>query len=130
MSQKCSLAIKDGFSGRVWLSYAEWSTYRRRAPVRYLSRLRTKLIQRDGPSCSVCGLSRPTKIQIAHRVPFKIGVVDWGLTPDWLDGEDNLALAHAGKCNDQIEIVAGDIGRYLESLGIDIAKSPAIGVTT
>lgn len=108
MSQRASLVVGDGFGDRVWLTEAEWETYRRRVAVRYPQRSRSNVVARDGETCSICGGSardpqRP--IQLAHRVPFKLGVVDWGLSPDWLDGVENLCLAHRGACNDSAELL-------------------------
>jgi len=65
-------------------------------------------------------------MQLAHRVPFKIGVVDWGLTPDWLDGADNLCLAHVGNCNDRAELSNLEVEKHLRASGFDLADSPAV----
>lgn len=129
MSQRAALVLKEGFEGRVWLTASEWETFRRRVAVRYPQRSRPKVVERDGCRCSVCGLDaadgRP-KIQLAHRVPFKIGVVDWGRTPDWLDGIENLFLAHAGGCNDQVELQRSAIPAHLRSLGHRLDESPSV----
>ena len=129
MSQRASLIIQDGFGGRAWLTEAEWETYRRRVAVRYPQNLRPQVAERDGEACSVCGRfgdldGKP--IQLAHRVPFKIGVVDWGLTPDWLDGVDNLCLAHQGACNDQAEVRQSEIPAHLRGQGLALEDSPAV----
>ncbi|MGO1312881.1 MAG: hypothetical protein ACTMKW_10060 [Brevibacterium aurantiacum] len=88
------------------------------------------MIARDGERCSICGGERDDSgtrpIQLAHRVPFKLGVVDWGLTPDWLDGVDNLCLAHRGACNDEAELKTAQIPAHLRSLGLNIDDSPAL----
>lgn len=114
----------------MWLSVAEWETYRRRVAVRYPQKTRAQVITRDGECCSICGGdgddSGTRPIQLAHRVPFKLGVVDWGLSPDWLDGVDNLCLAHRGACNDEAELKTAQIPAHLRSLGLKIDDSPAL----
>lgn len=128
MSQRSSLAIADGFNGRIWLTHTEWETYRRRVAVRYPQKVRQQVAARDGAACCICGgrerEDRP--IQLAHRVPFKLGVVDWGLTPDWLDGIENLCLAHRGACNDGVELKTEQIPGHLRNLGLRLEDSPAV----
>lgn len=129
MSQRASLVVREGFGNRVWLTEAEWETYRRRVAVRYPQKLRPQVVARDGESCSICGatsedVGRP--IELAHRVPFKLGVVDWGLSPDWLDGVANLCLAHRGACNDSAELTTSQIPGHLRHLGIRVEDSPAV----
>jgi hypothetical protein len=121
--------LKEGFQGRVWLTVSEWETFRRRVAVRYPQGVRPAVIERDGSRCSICGLDaadgRP-RLQLAHRIPFKIGVVDWGLTPDWLDGVENLSLAHAGRCNDQVELQPSEIPARLRELRHRLDESPSV----
>jgi hypothetical protein len=128
VSQRASLTISAGFGSRKWLTVDEWMTYRRRVAVRYPQKARKFVSNRDGEKCCICGmkgtLQRP--IQLAHRVPFKIGVIDWGLCPDWLDSVSNLCLAHRGACNDNAEIKESDIPAWLCKLGLDLNDSPAI----
>lgn len=126
MSQHASLMIEGGFNGRAWLSVPEWQTYRRRVAVRYLRTIMDQIIARDGNVCHICGQTKDIPLQLAHKVPFKIGVVDWGLTPDWLDGIDNLCLAHRGACNDRAEIAQNDIPSYLRSRHLCPEESPAV----
>lgn len=97
--------------------------------MRYPQSHRARVVARDGAGCSTCDetcedLLRP--IELAHRIPFKVGVVDWGLTPDWLDGVDNLCLAHRGACNDRAELVADAIPARLRHLGLSVENSPAV----
>ncbi|ERJ47213.1 hypothetical protein N579_00505 [Corynebacterium pseudodiphtheriticum 090104] len=65
-------------------------------------------------------------------MPFRIGVVDWGLTPDWLDRVENLCLAHKRDCNNKAEIRKEEIPAHLQRLGLNLDKSPAVlsGVVT
>lgn len=126
MAQRCRLAHPDGFEGRVWLTVEEWMTYRRRAAVRYPQKLRPEVVARDGESCSACGADDGRPIQLAHCVPFKIGLIDFGLTPEWLDGKDNLCLAHQGSCNDSVECKIGEIPRLLISKGLKLEDSPVV----
>lgn len=123
------MPLKAGFEGRVWLTGAEWETYRRRVAVRYPQNQRAAVASRQGELCFTCEEGdRPGEksMQLAHRVPFKIGVVDWGLTPDWLDGAENLCLAHVGICNDGAELTNPEVAKHLQALGHDLADSPAV----
>lgn len=126
MAQRSSLTETNGFDGRSWLTVDEWNTYRRRCAVRYTRRLLKEVIARDGDKCKICGIDDGAPLQLAHIVPFKIGVVDWGLTPDWLDGAENLCLAHAQSCNDIAELTLQEIPHYLQVSGLDLNDSPAV----
>lgn len=112
-----------GFDDRTWLTVEEWQTYRKRLPVRYLSRIKPLILQRDQGLCSYCQLSesedRP--MQLAHRIGFHVGVLQWGLTPDWLDHPENITLAHRGLCNNSMELNDNQIYNLLVELG----KNPA-----
>lgn len=122
------LGIKDGFEGRAWLTEAEWGTYRRRVAVRYNESKRATVASRQGGMCFTCGEAplEGHKMQLAHRVPFRVGVIDWGLTPDWLDRADNLCLTHAGACNHAAELTASEIAKLLRASGFNLADSPAV----
>lgn len=126
--QRARMSLREGFGDRVWLTEAEWQTFRLRNPVRYLSSQRKALTKRDGPMCAACGGkgSHEFPLQVSHRIPFLIGVLNWGLTPDWLDRIENLALAHKGACNHRVEIRDLDIPATLRSMGIDVNESPVI----
>jgi hypothetical protein len=104
-----------GFDGRIFLTKEEWQTYRRRKPVRYV-RDRVKSVPR---ACEVCGNTGNEKnpIQAAHRVPFTLGVIIFGFTPDWLDRPENLAWACRTKCNKQLEWDSEKIKLYLQDRG-------------
>lgn len=115
------------FDDRVWLTVPEWATYLRRLPVRYI-KTRQQVIDRDGPNCSICGEGESSgkPLQLAHRIGFQTGVVKWGLTPDWLDRVENIALAHRGRCNNSVELDALQIAHLLDSSGFDLDQSPAV----
>lgn len=119
--------ITNSFNGQIWLNDAEWKTYLKRMPVRYL-KLKKQLIDRDGADCAICGkpetIDQP--LQIAHKIGFRIGVIGFGLTPDYLDGIDNVALAHRGKCNNKVELSPLLIGQRLLNLDLHLEKSPAV----
>lgn len=80
------------------------------------------MARQDG-KCIVCGIS-DGELQLAHRVPFQIGVIDWGITPEWLDRPDNLVIAHKEKCNDLCELMDEEILQELETAGACIEDSP------
>lgn len=110
-----------GFDGRIFLTREEHNTYCRRLPVRYAA----KNLGNKPIICSICGEPATEKnpIQAAHRVPFGVGIVDFSLTPDWLDGPQNLVWAHKIKCNKEAEITHEKIGEYLkQNFGIKIAQ--------
>lgn len=115
------------FDERIWLTDAEWITYLRRPPVRYPS-VRKDVIDRDGPLCTHCGSSDETTqpLQMAHRIGFNQGVAKFGLTPDFLDGADNIVLAHRGACNNHMELTDVDAAYHLERLGHDLSLSAPI----
>lgn len=110
-----------GFDGRVFLTKEEHETYCRRLPVRYAAKnLGTKRV-----ICSKCGkpatLENP--LQAAHLIPSGAGIMRFWLTPDWLDGPDNLIWAQKRKCNKEAEIPASQIVEYLkQKSGIEVPK--------
>lgn len=123
--------IAEGFGDRAWLTPDEWVTYRRRWPVRYPKALKQELIDLRGEVCVVCGkgpLGEANPLQIAHRVPFASGVVDWGLTPDWLDQLYNTDLAHTKGCNAKCGLKRDEVPQFLRDRGLDLAHSPAVQV--
>src|SRR5437588_913215 len=83
-----------GFGGRMFLNEAEWDTYRRRKPVRYIRRPRAA-------RCKVCGKTGTSDnpLQSVHIIGFDMGVIDLALTPDFLDSDENIITAHQRKCN-------------------------------
>jgi hypothetical protein len=102
-----------GFGGRVFLDEPEWLTYCRRKPVRYIRRPRASV-------CWLCGSpgSGDNPLQSAHKIPFEVGVIDLGLTPDFLDSEKNIVTACRRTCNKQSELdLCGSI-KMLRELGV------------
>ena len=96
-----------GFDGRRFLTDAEYEAYCRRMPVRYAAR-------NMGPKpevCRVCGQpeTRVNPFQAAHRVPFNAGILQYRLTPDWLDSRENLVWVHRRVCNKRVEMSAAQI---------------------
>jgi hypothetical protein len=62
-------------------------------------------------------------LQAAHLIPFGVGIIRFWLTPEWLDGPDNLIWAHKRKCNKEAEIPASQIVEYLkQKFGIEVPK--------
>ena len=104
-----------GFDGRVFLTDSEHQTYLRRRPVRYVG----KVIP-TSDSCSVCGedASVENPLQVAHIVPFGLGVVHFKLTPEWLDSAGNLRWAHRRFCNKAAELSVDQTRAHLIELGI------------
>src|SRR5450755_227374 len=90
-----------GFEGRMFLDEAEWLTYCRRKPVRYIRRPRAAVCQ-----VRECGLpgSSENPLQNAHIISFNVGVIDLGLTPEFLDSEKNILTAHRRTCNKGCEL--------------------------
>ena len=77
-----------GFDDRIFLTAAEWDTFCRRKPVRYIHK-------RKEPVCQVCGLPATPNdpLQNAHIISFDVGVIDLALTPDSLDSDANIVSA-------------------------------------
>jgi hypothetical protein len=106
---RCNL----GFDGRQFLLEAEWTTYRRRKPVRYIRKPKASM-------CEVCG--RPgtadNPLQNAHGIGFDVGVIDLALTPEYLDSDENIKTAHRKTCNQAVELdLVGSMNR-LKGLGV------------
>ena len=87
------------FDNRVFLVKEEWETYRRRLPVRF--------IKKKKPSnCEVC-FELPTDengLQNSHIIGFNLGLIDLGLTPQYLDNDENIKCAHRKICNASVEL--------------------------
>lgn len=103
-----------GFDARMFLDEAEWLTYCRRKPVRYIRRPRAR-------ACQVCGLpgSPENPLRSAHIIGFDAGVIDLGLTPEYLDSQSNIVTAHRRDCNKQSELDLTDSMARLRALGVD-----------
>jgi hypothetical protein len=88
-----------GFGDRLFLEEAEWRTYCRRKPVRYIRSPKEAI-------CNVCGggATVDNPLQSAHIIGFDMGVIDLGLTPNFLDGDNNIVTAHRRTCNAQSEL--------------------------
>jgi hypothetical protein len=101
-----------GFEGRRFLEKVEWRTYCRRKPVRYIRTAKTGV-------CQVCRLpgSDENPLQNAHITGFDIGVIDLGLTPEFLDSDDNIVTAHRRTCNKRSELDLQGSMRRLRDLG-------------
>src|SRR5437867_398338 len=96
-----------GFKGRLTLTPDEWQTYQRRPPIRYsLSQYRNipRPTSCDYQHCPVPAKSTK-RITLAHGIGFQFGIAKLGLTPDWLDSNDNLVgWAHEGICNKKLGV--------------------------
>jgi hypothetical protein len=113
MNKISKINSKLGFDGRIFLKESEWETYRRRKPVRYLKKPKNNL-------CEVCHkiATDDNPIQNAHIIGFEIGVICLGLTPEYVDGHDNIVSAHKKKCNKEAELDLLESCRVLKLRGI------------
>jgi hypothetical protein len=104
----------SGFDGRVFLTDAEFETYKRRPPVRYSYKGHPRTVDN---LCEVCGLPPlvGNVLQSSHKIPFIKGVQIFGLTPEWLDLPQNLVWAHRVTCNKSVEIPQSEVIAYLAS---------------
>ena len=92
----------------MFLDEVEWRTYCKRKPVRYIRTLKADV-------CQICKQpeSPENPLQFAHIIGFDIGVIELGLTPDFLDSEKNIVTAHRRSCNKQSEL---NLRRSMERL--------------
>ena len=106
-----------GFNNRIFLTKEEWQTYIRRMPVRYIKKKKKEL-------CEICGKppSKDNPFESSHIIGFKIGIVFFALTPEFLDCDENIVSAHKRLCNSKAEISYRDVCSRLKSL--DIEKLP------
>lgn len=102
-----------GFDGRIFLDEAEWQTYCRRKPVRYIRRAKSD-------TCEVCPEppSADNPLQSAHIIGFDIGVIELGLTPEFLDSQANIVTAHRRTCNKRSELGLNASMERLRDLGV------------
>ncbi len=102
-----------GFNERMFLTKAEWETYKRRMPVRYIKKKKQK-------SCEVCG--KPEKednpFENSHIIGFGLGIIYLGLTPEYIDSHENIVCAHRKKCNSKAELDLHESCRNLKSCGV------------
>ena len=105
-----------GFNGRVFLEPYELETYKRRMPVRFVRRNHAEV-------CHVCGKpgTSTNPLQHSHLIPFTVGVLKFGLTPDFLDSDSNIVSAHRALCNKSAELSESDIVKKIEEL-LTLAK--------
>ena len=112
------MKTNQGFGCRVFLTKIEWQTYLKRMPVRYIKKKKENL-------CEICG-KKPTKenpFESSHIIAFRTGIVDFALTPDFLDKDSNIVTAHKRICNQSAEIDKSEICKRLINLGIsDLPK--------
>jgi hypothetical protein len=107
--------IETSFGDNVFLTEAEWRTYNKRMPVRYIRKRKHTLV------CFVCGnpAQEGDPLEHSHRIGFNFGIKRLGLTPDWLDRHENIVSAHRTECNASAELSVKDAAAYLRSLGFD-----------
>lgn len=103
----------QGFGERIFLTKEEWQTYCRRKPVRYIKKAKDNL-------CCVCGECATTQnpFQNAHIIGFDVGIIDLGLTPDFLDSAENIKTAHRNVCNKKAECSLQDALNILKAKGV------------
>jgi hypothetical protein len=108
-----TIESNTGFDGRTFLTEEEWRTYLRRKPVRYIDKKRDKV-------CGMCGKPEGDRnpLQNAHRISFGLGLIYLALTPDFLDGDDNIVTAHRKQCNAKAELNPEQAMVLLLKLGI------------
>ena len=101
-----------GFDGRVFLTQAEYETYMRRMPVRYIKKKHSDV-------CAVCGRvgTASNPLQHSHRIGFQQGIKKFGLTPDFLDELSNVVSAHRTACNAKAELSDAEVLRWLAANG-------------
>ena len=104
--------MNSGFDGRVYLYEYEWLTYQRRMPVRYIRK------PHEGV-CSICGQGPEVgnPLEHSHKIPFRVGIMQLALTPDFLDAKHNIVSAHKRGCNRAAEMDLSTCLAYLESSG-------------
>lgn len=103
-----------GFEGRVFLHEFEWRTYLRRMPVRYIRR-------KHDACCEICGLpgGDGNPLEHSHRIGFRVGIIEFALTPEFLDSPSNIVSAHKRVCNRAAELRKDDVLDHLRSIGVD-----------
>jgi len=102
-----------GFNGKIFLTKEQWDTYRKRMPVRYISKKKKTL-------CEICGKQseKNNPIQNAHKIGFRLGILYLGLTPEYVDKDENIVSAHKTKCNKSAELDLESSCRQLKNAGI------------
>lgn len=106
-----------GFNNRIFLTKAEWETYLKRMPVRYIKKEHSEF-------CKICG-KRPTvdnPLQHSHIIGFISGIRNFALTPDYLDSHQNIVSAHRKTCNKLAELSVLDVITYLNKKKLHLPK--------
>ncbi len=88
---------------RKLLTSNELETFKRwGVPVRYVrGEQRKRIFERDHHECQVCGSHED--LTVAHRFPYREGILRFGYTPDWLNRDENLVVACRNRCNRLVE---------------------------
>jgi hypothetical protein len=64
-------------------------------------------------------VSLDNPLQSAHVIGFDVGVIDLGLTPEFLDSEENIVTAHRRTCNKKVELdLQGSMHRLFGLFGV------------
>ena len=102
-----------GFNDQTFLTKEEWQTYIKRMPVRYIRKEKEEL-------CEICGKpeSKDNKFNLSHKIGFYLGILNFGLTPDFVDRDENIITAHRKFCNREAEMTIQDVCKRLVDLGI------------
>lgn len=107
-----TIPTNTGFDGRRFLSEPEWRTYIRRKPVRYIRKRKDRV-------CEICGQPETTDnpLQSAHLIGFEVGIIYLALTPEFVDGDENIVTAHRRDCNRKVELDLVGSCQRLRDLG-------------
>lgn len=84
-------------------------------PVRYVKR-------KKASACCICGLPATidSPLENAHVIGFRVGVVKFKLTPDYLDRPENIKTAHRGKCNASVELSVTQVAELLPKYDVEL----------
>jgi hypothetical protein len=120
-----------GFNGRTFLTEYEWNTYQKCLPETLIRKMKYPLscecsTNVDGESSS--------NFKKSHKIKFNMGIIQLGLTPDFLDASLNVNVSHKNRIHppilqkinlkDAIEILINEykIDELPEYLPINIRK--------
>ena len=95
-----------------FLDRVSWEVLRKYPPVQRDAR--SNLMRLGEPTVCRCGAQGP-HLQAAHKIPFMIGVLNYGVDPDWLNGAYNLEWACRERCNKAVEFSTEEIEALLHS---------------